>query len=141
LRRIYDDLRVRGFLQLGNTDKAVDDGTIRFNPDFLELRINGEWVKLGFDGDITLKTGDYTATIADGVLLVDATSGDVDITLYTAVGNGRRELTVIKVDGTSNTVNILTNGSETINDEDDAATSVQHTSLTFVSDNANWQVI
>lgn len=88
------------------------------------------------------KTADYTVTIADGddvTILIDATAGNKTVTLYTAVGNTGRRITVKKTDATANTVTIDPNGAQTI---DGAATVVlggQYATLRVQADGANWE--
>jgi hypothetical protein len=56
-------------------------------------------------------SGDYTVSADDDYLLVDATSGSIDITLPDAIS--RRKLTIVRVAGT-NTVVLLPVGTDTI---------------------------
>ena len=80
-------------------------------------------------------TGNYTITESD--YLVNVTSGSPTITLPTAVGIQGREY-CIKNSGTGS-VTLDGDGSETI---DGTATKIfsQYTSITVVSDGANWIV-
>lgn len=56
----------------------------------------------------------YICTIADGIILVDATTGNLTVTLPAALGSGGKKVTVIKVDVSSNTVTIIPAGADTI---------------------------
>ncbi len=89
----------------------------------------------------TTITDDTTLTDANVVVFADATSGAIDVTMYTADSNGGRSLTVKKTDSSANAVSILRAGSDTI----DGATSVilyhQNESITLISDNSNWFII
>ena len=87
------------------------------------------------------KTANYTAVIEDDVILVDATSGAVTISLFTAVGNLGRQITVKKVDSSGNAVITDPFGSETIDGEDSATISIQFTALTYNSDGTNWGIV
>lgn len=63
------------------------------------------------------KSGDYTVVTADGddvLILADASSASFTISLYTAVGNSGKRITVLRTDSTLNTVTIDPNGSELI---------------------------
>ena len=75
------------------------------------------------------------------VVFVNASSGEVDVTLYAASSNGGRKLIIKKTDSSSNAVIILRTASETI----DGATSItlyhQNESVTLVSDNSNWFIV
>ena len=88
----------------------------------------------------TTITGDTTLTTANVVVFVNATSGEVDVTLYAATSNGGRTFVIKKTDS-GNTVNILRAGSETI----DGAVSItlyhQNESITLMSDNSNWFIV
>ena len=89
----------------------------------------------------TAITGDTTVTTSNVVVFANATSGAIDVTMYTADSNGGRTLTVKKTDSSTNAVSILRAGSDTI----DGATSVilynQNESVTLISDNSNWFII
>ena len=86
-------------------------------------------------------TGDTTVTTSNEVVFVNASSGEVDVTLYAASSNGGRKLIIKKTDSSGNAVNILRTASETI----DGATSIilyhQNESITLMSDNSNWFII
>ena len=86
-------------------------------------------------------TGDTTVTTSNEVVFVNASSGEVDVTLYAASSNGGRKLIIKKTDSSGNAVNILRTSSETI----DGATSIilyhQNESITLMSDNSNWFII
>ena len=89
----------------------------------------------------TTITGDTTVTVSNEVVFVNASSGEVDVTLYAASSNGGRKLIIKKTDSSSNAVIILRAASETI----DGATSItlnqQNESVTLVSDNSNWFIV
>ncbi len=89
---------------------------------------------------VITKTANYTISAADDVILGDATAGSITITLPTAVGIVK-SFTVKKVDSSANTVTINTTGGQTIDGSASIVISVQNTSKTVVSDNANWQLI
>ncbi|KKM73619.1 hypothetical protein LCGC14_1408650 [marine sediment metagenome] len=55
---------------------------------------------------VTSKTGDYTATDGDRLILVDASSGAVTITLPAVTSIGGREHTVKKIDTSTNQVTV-----------------------------------
>ena len=74
------------------------------------------------------------------VVFVNATSGEVDVTLYAATSNGGRTLVIKKTDS-GNTVNILRAGSETIDGATSLALYHQNESITLMSDNSNWFIV
>ena len=88
----------------------------------------------------TTITGDTTLTTANVVVFVNATSGEVDVTLYAATSNGGRKLIIKKTDS-GNTVNILRAGSETIDGATSLALYHQNESITLMSDNSNWFIV
>ena len=88
---------------------------------------------------VTTKTEDFTVGANDSVIVVDASSGTVTITLPTAVGIGGRMYTVKCIDDT-NTVTVTGDGSETI-DGETAQTLNQWDSMRIVSDGENWLII
>jgi len=88
----------------------------------------------------TTITGDTTLTTDNVVVFVNATSGEVDVTLYAATSNGGRTLVIKKTDS-GNTVNILRAGSETIDGATSLALYHQNESITLMSDNSNWFIV
>ena len=90
------------------------------------------------DSAITTKTGTYTVTTTDDIILVDATSGAFTITLPTAASTTAKKYHIVKIDSTANAVTIDGNGSETI---DGATTQIldgQYTSMIISSNGSNW---
>ena len=71
---------------------------------------------------------------------MDATSGNLTITLLTAVGRVRG-VTVKKVDSSANTVTVDTTSSQTIDGALTAVLTSEGESIDVVSDNANWSII
>jgi hypothetical protein len=87
------------------------------------------------------KTANYTITANDTVILGDATSGNVTITLPLAsIASGYR-FCIKKSDSSANSVIIARSGSDTIDGSTSATVSVQYVSLTVVSDGSNWYII
>lgn len=85
------------------------------------------------------KTGNYTLTSTDDVVLGDTTSGTITITLPTAVGVTK--LFSIKKITSANTLNIATTSSQTIDGSTTIAITAQNESITMASNNSNWSVI
>lgn len=89
---------------------------------------------------VAIKTTDYTITGSDDVILGDATSAAINITLPTAVGV-TKIYSVKKIDSTSNTVTVVTTGGQTIDGSTTAVIKVRYVSISVVSNNSNWNVI
>lgn len=84
-----------------------------------------------------LKTANYTATSFDEVVLGDATSASITISLPTAVGR-TDPITVKKVDFSQNFVTVDAFGSQTIDGVLTVALRVPWESITVVPHNGNW---
>jgi hypothetical protein len=90
---------------------------------------------------VVAKSGAYTVTASDGVVIADASGGAFTITLPTAVGITGRVYRVKKIDATANAVTIDANGAETIDGGITATIATQYEAITIVSDNAEWWVL
>ena len=87
-------------------------------------------------------TGDYTATLADDIIIADIpnqSSLSITVTLPTAVGNTGKQYTVKNVDATS--VTLDPNGTQTIDGATTLALGTQYDTANIVSDGANWHRI
>jgi len=96
----------------------------------------------GLDVSRATKTGAYSLTSSDDVILADATSAAFTLTLPTSIGLDGKIFTIKKIDSSlANVVTIATTSSQTI----DGSTSIRLTergqSLIIQSDNANWHVL
>jgi hypothetical protein len=95
------------------------------------------------DHAVNSYTANRTLDNTDGTALVSAASGNVTITLPTAVGRKGHIYLIKRTDSTTaNTVTVATTSSQTI---DGATTYVklwaQYTFVQVQSDNSNWQII
>lgn len=88
----------------------------------------------------TAKSADYTLTDSDFACWVDATGGNVTITLPTAVGRAGRMYTIKKVAGANNVI-VDGDGSENIDGATTAVITTLYASITVVSDNSQWFII
>lgn len=90
---------------------------------------------------ISTKTANYTLTTSDNVVLGDATSGTITLTLPTAVGN-TQVYTLKRVDSTAaNRVIIATTSSQTIDGVTSKRLLTQFQSIQVYSDGSNWRVL
>jgi len=91
--------------------------------------------------NVATKTANYTALQSDDVLLGDATSGAITITLPTAVGNTGEVFHIKKIDSSVNAVTIATTSSQTIDGVTTQSIGVQYKNITVVSDGSNWSIL
>lgn len=87
---------------------------------------------------LSTKTEDYTITATDGVIVADATIGNILITLPATAGLQGKIFTVKRIDGSANTVTVQ--GPETIDDAVNVLLN-QYNGLTIVSDSIEWWII
>lgn len=89
---------------------------------------------------IVTKTGDYTLTTSDDVVLVDASGGNRTITLPAVSGIAGTVYEVKKIDSSGNTVTLDGNGSETIDGQTTQVITAQYTSITVITDGSAWYI-
>ena len=90
---------------------------------------------------VVTKTGAYTITSSDQVVLVDASAGAVTITLPLASGVNKYIFTVKKIDSSVNAVTIARTSSDTIDGATSQTIGDQYQSLTFVSNGSVWYIV
>jgi hypothetical protein len=95
-------------------------------------------VNASFATAITGKTSNYTLTGGDHTILVNCSSGNVTLTLPTAVGCTGRMYIVKRIDDSVNAANINSNGSENIEGSTSAASVSGMSSIVLQSDNSGW---
>lgn len=87
----------------------------------------------------TLSTSaNYTATLDDEVILVDASAGNRTITLPSASSSSGHAYVIKKVDSSGNSVIIDGDGSETIDGATTVTTTTQWASFNIISNGTNW---
>ena len=91
--------------------------------------------------ELITATEDYTPGDDDQVILVDASGGEVRITLPPAVDYNNRTFFIKKIDSSANNMIIDGNEDETIDNNDIITTDVQYLSLHVACDGANWWII
>lgn len=94
--------------------------------------------------NVSSKTANYTVleTDANSIILCDATSGNITITLPTAASAGSGFMVwVKKTDASANTVTIDADGSETISGASTVVFTDQNNCAMVVSDATNWENI
>jgi len=90
---------------------------------------------------VVSKTGNYTSTIADYLILCDASSGVFTITLPASAGVKGRQYTIKKTDSSQNSIAIDGNAAETIDGQATKSLNLQYESITIQSDGSNWFII
>lgn len=86
-------------------------------------------------------TADYTITLEDHTILVDATSAAVTITLPKAYNAFEYIFNVKKIDSTANTVTIDGDGAETIDDSTTQIITTQYDCVTVQSDKTEYWIL
>lgn len=90
---------------------------------------------------ISTKSSNYTMTTADGTILVDATSGNITVTLPTAASAVESIFTIKKKDVTFHTVTVDANGAELIDGAATYVLSTQYEAIKIQSDGSAWWII
>jgi len=109
----------------------ADGSTIETN-----LDIDG-----GFQVAISSKTANYTKTVSDHTILIDAASGNITVTLPAASTVTGIIYNIKKIDGSMNTVTVDGNGSETIDDGLTAVLTTQYESISVQNDGVSWWIL
>lgn len=92
-------------------------------------------------GTISTKTGAYSATTSDYILLGDATSAAFTVTLPAAASSADCLLYLKKIDSSVNAVTVDGNAAETIDGATTYALADQYDSVLLFCDGTGWQVL
>jgi hypothetical protein len=95
----------------------------------------------GFAAGLATKTGAYTATSSDHVILCDASGGAFTVTLPAASGVMGLVLHIKKTDSSSSAVTIDGNSTETIDGDQTIDLTLQYESVMTVSDGTSWHIL
>jgi hypothetical protein len=115
------------------TNGQVGIGTMNTNS---TLHIDGSVAKA-----VTHKTADYSATSSDCIILADASSGSVTISLPDPSTVSGRVYTIKRTDDATNFVFVDDLGGGAIDGDDPYLLSAQYEYVTVVSDGSGWWVI
>jgi hypothetical protein len=85
-------------------------------------------------------SGNYTVNITDNTLLVNAASGAINITLQSALNSGS-PLTVKKIDGTVNAVNLICQSGQTADGLGTYVINTPNAARTLIPSGGNYHVI
>lgn len=98
-----------------------------------------DYVKpIGLATAIATVSSDTSLGTSQHVLLVDASSGQVTLTLPSAATTSARQYMIKKKDSSSNNVVVAASGSQTIDGQASVSVNTQYEALTVVSDGSNW---
>lgn len=126
-KKFNDDLAVRTKTILGDTTVAANS----------TLQVAGS-----LSLNIVSQNASYTMTDNDNTILMNCASGDLTVTLLSAVNRKGRVITIKKIGGTlAKSLKIVTSNSETIEDGTDYFIYNDWTFVTLQSDGANWFII
>ena len=124
-------------------DSAVASGA---NSPFVVAGLSGYWIAIGGAYNVAgprrsiiTVTSNYTALADDDTILIDATGGNITLTLPTAIGIKGKQYRIKRIDNSANTATVDGNGAETI----DGSTTFPLFYLEIIeigSDNANWWI-
>ena len=101
--------------------------------------ITDDLTRLG--GYLVEKNVAYTATTSDNIIVVDATSGSITISLPAAADSTNYEYTIKKIDSSSNAVIVDADSNETIDGEKTVELISQYSYVTVVSDGDEWFIL
>ena len=91
---------------------------------------------------VSTKTTNYSCNVDDRILLVDATSGDVEITLpnpsLSYVNGGSIPISINKIDNSANIVSILPFASETILGDSSVVLEYQNEVIGLITNGTSW---
>lgn len=83
----------------------------------------------------------YTVSASDTVVIADATSNNVTVTLPAASTVNGYRFYVKRKDGSANSVTVARSGGDTIDGATSVTLDAQYTSITVVSDGSNWYIL
>lgn len=103
-----------------------------------------DWVEQGTirsNVNIGNISADYTLDYTDDVLIVDATSGDVTLTLPSAVNSSGKSFCFKKIDNSGNKIIITPQTDETIDGQDLLVLQNAYDVYWIVSNGAVWYIV
>lgn len=114
----------------------ADDNLYILTSGGIETQVGGGG---GGSTSVQTKTANYTTLATDDVILVDASSTPIIITLLAAVGLNGKRILIKKIDNTNNSVTIARTASNLIDGEISQVYEAPMTSVIWIADNvSNW---
>lgn len=95
----------------------------------------------GYLFPVTAVTANYTQSLNDAVILVNATSGAVTITLQPALQCEQKRITIKKTDSSGNAVTIDADGAETIDGSATKSLATQYKTYELIAQNGSWWIV
>lgn len=90
---------------------------------------------------ISTKIADYSVQLADNVLLADCTGGNIQFTLPSPASAVGRVFFLKKIDGSANTMSIISSGGALIDGSGSQSTAVQYYAFMCVTDGTSWWLL
>ena len=106
-------------------------------PSLADLTVSAEDISFTLDEVATATT----LTVNHYLVMVDASSGAIKITLPASASHTNRIYTIKKIDSSSNKVTIDANSAETIDGELTVVLNLQYSYVTIVCDGDEWFII
>lgn len=91
--------------------------------------------------DVATKTGAYTATTNDQIIICDASGGAFSVTLYAVSGNAGRVIEIVKIDSSGNAVTVDGNASETLNNATTQSLASRYSSIRLWCSGTEWVIL
>lgn len=137
----------------GSLQDAYEEGRHITTTAGQPVTISGANEALTIAGDVTIngalkfrlntrtETANTSTTVNDDLILIDATSGIITVSLPVAATVPGKKIHIKKIDSSVNTVDIEANGAETIDGLNTISISVQYQSYSVVSDGTEWWIV
>ena len=141
--KVYGWLEKADFENLSADPTPASRGRVYFNETLGRLRLydGSAWVTVvPVPSTPATKTANYSVSGSDGVLLGDATSGSITMSLP-AAANFSGSITIKKIDSSVNSVIIDAAGAELIDGQAQQNLDTQYSALTLVSTGTAWVII
>lgn len=101
-------------------------------------------INRGADGylfPVTTITTSYSVSLNDSIILANATSGAITVTLPLALESEQKRLTIKKTDSSGNAVTIDGNGTETIDGALTKSLATQYKAYELVAQGGSWWIV
>lgn len=100
-----------------------------------------DWLKQHVFKIVSTVTADYTVTAFDKLVKVDATAGDVVITLPLGTALNSTPVYIKRIDGSANAVTVVPSGADTIDGGTTIPMTIQYQSYTFIAGSGGYSIV